>query len=121
MAIEKNDADAMFNLALLYEDKGSLTRSKKYYRMAIKNGVVEAMANLGQHYEMDFDFLQAEKYYKMAIEKGEKKSQLELARIYFALDKNKSIALEHISKAWEQGIVTERKLLYPLILLWNMA
>jgi TPR repeat protein/DNA-binding transcriptional regulator GbsR (MarR family) len=83
-AVEKEHADAMFNLALLYKTEfKDLKKAEKYYLQAVDKGHASAMHNLAHLYSTEFkDFKKAEKFYLQAIEKGEVRAILKLAHLY---------------------------------------
>jgi len=84
MAIEKEDAAAMNNLAFLYVSEfKDFAKAEKYYLMAIEKEHAVAMWNLAQLYRTEFkDFAKAEKYYLMAIEKENSNAMNNLALLY---------------------------------------
>jgi TPR repeat protein len=84
MAIDKDHAGAMNNLAILYENEfKDFVKAEKYYLMAIDKEDVEAMYNLAFLYQTEFkDFAKAETYYLIAIDKGHADAMFNLALLY---------------------------------------
>jgi len=84
MAIEKEHAEAMNNLARLYYfELKDVEKAKKYCLMAINEGISGAMFGLALIYQTEFkDFKKAEKYYLMAIEKEHEYAMIGLALLY---------------------------------------
>jgi TPR repeat protein len=85
MAIDKDNINAMNNLAMHYESIEDYDNTVKYYLMAIDKGCSSAMNNLGYYYfyyEADHDEML--KYFLMAIEYGNKTAMKNLA-IYYSL------------------------------------
>jgi len=81
---ERNNEGAMFNLALLYENKHKdYDKAEVYYKMAIEQGDSSAMFNLALLYQNKHkDYDKAEVYYKMAIEQGHSDAMYNLAMLY---------------------------------------
>jgi len=82
LAIEKGNTDALFNLALLYNDQDKFSEAEKYYLMAIEKGNTDALFNLAILYDDQEKLFDAEKYYLMAIGKEDKKALNNLAILY---------------------------------------
>ena len=83
MAIDKDNINAMNNLARHYESIHDYDNTVKYYLMAIDNGCSSAMNNLGYYYfyyEADHDEML--KYFLMAIEYGNKTAMKNLGHYY---------------------------------------
>ena len=73
MSIDKDNINAMNNLARHYESIHDYDNMVKYYLMAIDKGCSSAMNNLGHYYfyyEADHDEML--KYFLMAIKYGNK-------------------------------------------------
>ena len=103
--IKYGDAEAMFNLALLYntEFKDS-AKAEQYYKMAIEKGYAGAMFNLAMLYQTEFkDFAKAEQYYKMAVEKGSTVAMYNLGLLYKAELKDVAKAEQYYKMAVEKG------------------
>lgn len=83
MAIDKDNINAMNNLARHYESIHDYDNTVKYYLMAIDKGCSSAMNNLGYYYfyyEADHDEML--KYFLMAIEYGNKTAMKNLGHYY---------------------------------------
>jgi TPR repeat protein len=71
LAIEKGNVNAMFNLAIHYDNTQNYEQMKKYYLMAIEKDDSDAMFEMGEYYQyVEIDNDKMNKYYLMAIEKG---------------------------------------------------
>ena len=83
-AVEKDDAGAMYNLALLYESEfKDFDNAVKYYMMAVEKDHINAIFNLALLYEIKLkDPTNAEKYYLMAIAKDDSDAMYNLALLY---------------------------------------
>jgi len=96
-AIEKNNIDAMNNMAIYYHYIKDITTEQpilediplayenavKYYKMAIDNGDFLANARLAEFYNYnDSDYELMLKYYLIAIENNDKTSMYNLAEYY---------------------------------------
>ncbi len=118
LAVEEENADAMFSLALLYETEfKDIDRAEKYYLMAIEKEHANAMFNLASLYETEFeDTNRAEKYYLMAIEKEHAIAMNNLANLYraefkdmdraekyylMAIEKEHAIAMNNLASLYE--------------------
>lgn len=107
MSVDKGDADAMYNLALLYETEyKDYKQAEEYYRMAVDKGHVEAMNNLGVLYKFECkDLKQAEKYYRMAVDKGYVGAMNNLGLLYVAEYKDFDQAEKYFLMAADKGHV----------------
>ena len=105
LAVEKNHADSMNNLALLYEiEFKEFKKAEKYYLLAVGRGHVDAMYNLALLNESEFkEFKKAKKLYMLAIEKGHAGAMFNLANLYkFEFDEFKK-AEKYYLLATEKG------------------
>ena len=84
MSIDKDNINAMNNLARHYESIHDYDNTVKYYLMAIDKGCSSAMNNLGHYYFFDANHDEMLKYFLMAIEYGNKTAMKNLA-IYYSL------------------------------------
>ena len=84
MAIDKDNINAMNNLAMYYESIHDYDNTVKYYLMAIDKGCSSAMNNLGHYYFYDayHDDDEMLKYFLMAIEYGNKTAMKNLGHYY---------------------------------------
>jgi hypothetical protein len=79
---EQGDADAQFNLGLMYETGDGVARDYaeaiKWYRLAARQGISKAQNNLGVMYELGSGVLQnnvtAHMWYNIASANGNEKS-----------------------------------------------
>ncbi len=121
LAVEKGDAEAMHNLAFLYErEYKDFKRAEKYYLLAVEKGDAGAMNKLALLYEREYkDFEKAEEYYLLAVEKGHAGAMNGLAWLYFQQKKNKTRALElaRLSCQKDKNIYNSHTL--ATILLWH--
>jgi tetratricopeptide (TPR) repeat protein len=113
--IEKGNANAAWNIALLYDnDLRDYISAEKYYLIAASSLNDKAMFNLAHLYQTEFnDFEKAERYYLMAIEYNSKEAINNLAIMYFIYNKKKEDSLKLINN---ENINTYFK---SAILLWN--
>ena len=83
-AIQYGTEEAMYNLALLYEEEyKDYQKAEQYYLMAIKKEHILSMNNLASLYANEYnDNAKAEKYYLMAIKKNNIISIFNLALFY---------------------------------------
>ena len=87
---EQGDADAQFNLALMYGNgRGVLQDYKeavKWYRKAAEQGDAQAQFNLGNGYKdgqgVLQDYKEACKWYRLAAKQGSDRAQNNLAAMY---------------------------------------
>ena len=87
---EQGNANAQFNLGLMYEKgKGvpqDYKEAVKWYRMAAEQGVTYAQANLGLMYNkgqgVPHDNKEAVKWYRRSAEQGFAKAQVNLGSMY---------------------------------------
>ena len=84
MAVAKDHAGAMNNLALLYKSEfKDFKKAEKYWLMAVAKDDADAMNNLALLYKSEFkDFKKAEKYWLMAVEKDHAGAMNNLALLY---------------------------------------
>jgi TPR repeat protein len=106
LAVEKGHADAMNNLALLYEqERKDLDTAEKYYLMAVEKGDADAMFNLANLYWQERQDLEmAEKYYQMAVEKGNAGAMNNLATLYWQERQDLEMAEKYYRMAVEKGL-----------------
>ncbi len=104
LAIEKGDANALTNLAILYSNQGKPELVEKYYLLAIDKGQVKALNNLAILYENQGKIELAEKYYLLAIDRGEVKALNNLAILYLNQGKTE-LAEKYYLLAIEKGYV----------------
>lgn len=90
IAMEKNDRDATYNLALLYDEKlKDYPNAIKYYEKAYEMGEVGGANSLGYLYEHTFkDAEKAELWYKKAINGNDKQAFGNLAKLYHKQNKD---------------------------------
>ena len=83
-AIEKEDVNALFNLANLYQNElQDFKKAEEYYLKAIEKEVVNALFNLANLYKNELqDYKKAEEYYLKAIEKNHVDAMNNLAILY---------------------------------------
>ncbi len=117
MAVEKGDARAMYNLALLYRtEMKDFSKAEQYYLMAVEKGHAGAMYNLALLYRTEMkDFSKAEQYYLMAVEKGDADAMNNLALLYENEMKDFSKAEHYYLMAVEKG---DADAMYNLALLY---
>ncbi len=120
-AVNNGNADAMNNLALLYETEfKDFKKAEQYYLMAVEKGHAGAMYNLALLYQTEFkDFKKTEQYYLMAVEKGEADAMNNLAWLYYVQKKNKKEALILQRQAFVKIKDDDTAHIYIMILLWN--
>ena len=78
LAAEQGDADAQFNLGVMYADGEGVPQdyqeAVKWYRLAAEQGYADAQANLGARYDtgrgVSQDYQEAVKWYRLAAEQG---------------------------------------------------
>ena len=111
---EQGDADAQYNLGVLYDnDQGvspDYNEAAKWYRKAAEQGHEKAQYNLGVLYDLGRgvrqDCSEAAKWYRKAAKQGNASAQCDLGVLYFygrgvSQDDNK--AVKWCRKAAEQG------------------
>jgi TPR repeat protein len=87
---EKGDADAQFNLGLMYEKGRGVPQdykaALKWYRLAAKQGLAVAQYNLGVMYKdgkgVPQDYKTAAKWWRLAAEQGNASAQNNLGVMY---------------------------------------
>lgn len=82
LAIEKENIDALNNMAVLYENQGKYADAEKYYLRAIEKESVRALNNLALLYAKQGKYTEAEKHYLLAIEKENVAALNNLAVLY---------------------------------------
>jgi tetratricopeptide (TPR) repeat protein len=97
-AIEKDDNDALFNLALLYFNQGKNELAEKYYLLAIENGNNKALNNLALLYISQGKYEVAEKYYLLAIEKEINEALWNLSGMYYVQNRKKEEVKQYLHK-----------------------
>jgi len=92
MAVDKDHADAMYNLGILYAKKlKNYETAEKYLLMAVDKGDADAMNNLGILYTKKLkNYGKAEKYWLMAVDKDHAEVMNNLGILY--ADKLKNYA-----------------------------
>ena len=88
-ATNEGNAEAMFNLGLLYANGQGVTqdyvRAREWYEKAAANGNATAMLNLGQLYEEGWgvaqDYGKAREWYEKAADKGEPRAKAQLEQL----------------------------------------
>jgi len=120
-AIEKGKVNAMYNLAILYQNEfKDFTKAEKFYLKAMEKGHTSAMYNLGYLYEYGFkDFAKAEKFYILASDGGSESAMSKLAYLYYCQSTNKEKALELAQNSYELENNDASRLAYAKTLLWN--
>ena len=106
-AIEKGDVSTLYNLALLYEEKGDVEKSERYYLEAIEKGHVSALYNLALLYQEKGDVEKSERYYLEAIVKGDVSALYNLAILYKEkgdVEKSERYYLEAIEKGHVEAL-----------------
>ena len=111
---EQGDADAQYNLGVLYDnDQGvspDYNEAAKWYRKAAEQGHEKAQYNLGVLYDLGRgvrqDCSEAAKWYRKAAKQGNASAQCDLGVLYFygrgvSQDDNKAVKWSR--KAAEQG------------------
>jgi TPR repeat protein len=82
-ALESGDADARYNVGLLYlYGQGldvNVAEAKFWFEIAAKQGHMEASTNLGVIYAQNGDFKSAEKWFRQAVELGDEMAVRNLA------------------------------------------
>ncbi len=103
--IKYGNAEAMFNLALLYKDEfKDFAKAEQYYKMAVEKGDAEAMFNLALLYEDQFkDFTKAKQYYEMGVEKGDAGAMFNLALLYKTKFRDFAKAKQYYKMAAKKG------------------
>jgi TPR repeat protein len=89
-AAEQRDADAQFNLGVMYHNGEGVTQdykqAVKWYTLAAEQGYADAQFNLGVMYHngegVTQDYKQAVKWYTLGAEQGDADSQFILGLIY---------------------------------------
>jgi len=87
---EQGDADAQYNLGLMYENRRGVPQdyktAVKWYRLAAEQGYVNAQYNLGTMYRngvgVSQDYKTAVKWYRLAAEQGDASAQNNLGAMY---------------------------------------
>ncbi|MDC0283092.1 sel1 repeat family protein [bacterium] len=108
------DADAQFNLGVMYEfGEGvpkDLAEALKWWRKAAEQGHAKAQFNLGEMYYLGKGVpknnVEAAKWYRKAAEQGDADSQFELGGMYESgkgVPKSQKEGIKWIRKAAEQG------------------
>ena len=121
MAVEKGHANAINNLAVLYQTEfKNNEKAEHYYLMAVEKGHISAMFNLAGLYRVDLkDMQKAEQYYLMAVGQGDADAMYNLAETYFERGIKRADALKLKQEAYrlKPSSVTAYGLLVTL--LWN--
>jgi tetratricopeptide (TPR) repeat protein len=119
LAIKNKNINAMYNLALLYQNEAKYLDSEKYYLLAIENGQIDSLYNLASLYNKQKKYELAEKYYLLAIDKGQIGALNNLAILYYFQNLKKEKSLEFIKKYYE--ISKDKKSAQPKIIIeiWN--
>ena len=102
MAIEKDNIDAMNNLAYFYQKNGNMEEGKKYFLMAIEKGHTTSMWMLANLFKKEGDIESMKKYNLMAIDKGDEISMYNLA-IYYQHNNDLPNAKKYFSMASAKG------------------
>ena len=113
-AAEQGDADAQFNLGVMYEQgngvKKDYTQAAKWYRKAAEQGHADAQFNLGSMYAngegVKQDDTQAVEWFRKAAEQGHAYAQNNLGLMYAkgeGVKQDYTQAVEWYRKAAEQG------------------
>ena len=120
-AVDNDDANAMFNLAVLYENEfKDFKKAEKFYLKAVDNDDANAMFNLAVLYENEFNNLEkAEKFYQKAINKDHTYAMSSMAYYYFDKNLNKLKALELATKAYRKKKDDLTSIPYAISLVWN--
>ncbi len=87
---EQGDADAQYNLGLLYDNGEGVPQdyktAAKWYTLSAEQGDAKAQFNLGFMYRngegVPQDYKQAAKWYRLSAEQGEAKAQYNLGLMY---------------------------------------
>jgi len=119
-AAEQGDAQAQFNLGVMYERGTDVTKDEqqalKWYRKAAEQGLAQAQDHLGMMYykSVTLDDQQAVKWFRNAAEQGLAQAQLHLGLMYQlgeGITEDDQQAIKWFRKAAEQGDVSAQKLL----------
>ena len=105
IAAEAGDADAMYNLAVIYhKNVKDLEKAKYWYKMAYeKDKGSDAASNLGVIYSAQKQYDKAEEWYKLAIDAGDKDAAYNLAIMYDIKLKQVEKAIPYYEKAYQLG------------------
>jgi TPR repeat protein len=87
----KDDAEAQFNIGLMYNKGQGVARDGKeaarWFQLAALQGVAEAQVNLGVMYDegqgVAQDYKEAVRWYKLAAKKNKDRAQFNLALMYY--------------------------------------
>ncbi len=98
----KGDAEAMYNLGILYYNEGDKEKAKEWYEKSASKGNAKAMNNLGIFYYNKGDKEKAKKWLEKAVTKGNTAVMYNLGLLY---DKegNKEKAKEWYEKSASKG------------------
>ena len=115
-AIEKENVEALNNLAILYNEQEKYKDVEKCLLLAVEKGNIMALNNLANLYKNQAKYIEAEKYYLLAIEKGVIAALFNLALLYetqvkhseaekyylLAIDKGNIYALNNLAYLYYQ-------------------
>jgi len=118
MAVEKDHASAMNNLAVLYEEyHQDYAKAKQYYLMAVEKDDTNAMLNLALLYQYQHqDYAKAEQYYLMAVQKDHADAMYNLALLYEEYHQDYAKAEQYYLMAVEKD---DADAMYNLALLYK--
>ncbi len=104
-AAEAGNADAMYNLAVIYhKNVKDLEKAKYWYKMAYeKDKGSDAASNLGYLYEDLKQYHKAEQWYKIASDAGDKDGAFNLALMYNKTLRQPEKSLPYYEKAYSLG------------------
>lgn len=106
-ASELGNANAMFNLAVIYEDVPDMQdydKAEAYYLKACAQGQPHAMFNLAMLYSnIQNNYDKAKTYYLKCIEFGDVNAMCNLALLYMEVDKDYDEAMVYYKKAIAKG------------------
>ena len=102
MAIDNDNFDALFNIAIHYQKQGKEKEAEQYYLLAINKEIIDALNNLAFLYEKQGKEKEAEQYYLLAIKKENIDALNNLALFYQKQGKEKD-AEKYYLLAIEKG------------------
>lgn len=113
-AAEQGDADAQYNLSVMYYNgqgvRQDYAEAVKWLRQAAEQGRASAQYSLGNMYRLGYgvrqDYAEAVKWYRLAVEQGDAQAQHNLGVMYengHGVRQDLALAQEWLGKACQNG------------------